>query len=174
MSLMGAGAPSGSGAVPHKCGDMLIVRIWSKEHQAYWRPESHGYTTETHDAGRYEAEDALARTEHCGPEKQILIEWDHDAKFLPRDEFKQWYREKYAATRGFMYPAPSRPELDQLIRQARDHVMTPEELFEQRVSFVYGNVSMSNPNVTREMVREVALAELPDKSKLTQMQRGRR
>ncbi len=74
--------------------------------------------------------------------------------------------------RRVLHSAPVRPELDELIRQARDHVMTPEDLFEQRVSFVYGNVSMANPNVTREMVREIALAELPSKSKLTQMIRG--
>jgi len=34
-----------------------------------------------------------------------------------------------------------RSELDRLIEAARNHVMTPEEVSEQRVSFVYGQMS---------------------------------
>lgn len=58
------------------------------------------------------------------------------------------------------------PSLKELLQKARRE-MTPEEIFEQRVSWVYDNLAMSNPDVTREMVREVALAELPDKRLLT-------
>lgn len=35
-----------------------------------------------------------------------------------------------------------------------DHKMTLQELWDQRVSWVYGNIGMSNPNVTREMVEK--------------------
>ena len=33
--------------------------------------------------------------------------------------------------------------------------MTPEQMREQRISFVYGNIGMSNPSITREMVERV-------------------
>lgn len=34
--------------------------------------------------------------------------------------------------------------------------MTKEERDKQRISFVYGNLNMSNPNITREMVEKAA------------------
>lgn len=46
--------------------------------------------------------------------------------------------------------------LDELIEVARKHEMTPEERYEQRVSFAYGNVAIESPRVTREMVAEIA------------------
>ena len=46
--------------------------------------------------------------------------------------------------------------LEELIEAARTHAMTDEEREEQRRSFVYGNCSISNPDVTRELVDEVA------------------
>lgn len=46
--------------------------------------------------------------------------------------------------------------LNKLLAWSRTHQMTPEEHEAQRRSFVYGNVKLSNPDVTREMVDEAA------------------
>jgi hypothetical protein len=46
------------------------------------------------------------------------------------------------------------PTLDQLIERARLHVMTPEEKFEQRVSFVYGQLADSANPPTKDEVRK--------------------
>lgn len=50
-------------------------------------------------------------------------------------------------------PAPDRPELNELLRKAAQYKMTPEERFEQRVSFVYGQLPFES-KVTKEEVRE--------------------
>lgn len=50
----------------------------------------------------------------------------------------------------------SKPTLAELVELARNYVMTPEELHEQRISFAYGNVAIENPRVTREMVEDAA------------------
>lgn len=47
-------------------------------------------------------------------------------------------------------------ELAALIAKAKTHIMTPEEVEEQRINFAFGNVQLHNPNVTEEMVREAA------------------
>ncbi len=36
------------------------VLIWSKEHNSWWRPNSHGYTTDQSQAGLYTEEEAKA------------------------------------------------------------------------------------------------------------------
>lgn len=41
--------------------------------------------------------------------------------------------------------------LEELVEKARNHVMTPEERFEQRVSFVYGQM---NGSMTKDEVRQ--------------------
>jgi hypothetical protein len=46
--------------------------------------------------------------------------------------------------------------LQQLLDEARNRVMTPEEKEEQRRSFAYGNTKIENPRITREMVDEAA------------------
>lgn len=56
----------------------------------------------------------------------------------------------------FLTPSWQDPELDQLLHAAKSHNMTPEEKQEQRISFAHGNVSMHNPEVTREMVEKQA------------------
>lgn len=59
------------------CGVSLsvdLVRIWSDEHGAYWRPNGSGYTHRASAAGIYTLADATARTSHCGPEKRIEFE----------------------------------------------------------------------------------------------------
>ena len=45
--------------------------------------------------------------------------------------------------------------LDELTESARDIVMSPEELRAQRRSFVYGNMTITNPDVTREIIARV-------------------
>ncbi len=45
------------------------------------------------------------------------------------------------------------PELLKLLKAVAKHVMTPEEIFEQKVSFVYGQLMDCAPNVTKEEVR---------------------
>ena len=46
--------------------------------------------------------------------------------------------------------------LEELLEHCRDYEMSPEEREEQRRSFAYGNVKLSNPAVTREMVDQAA------------------
>ncbi len=43
-------------------------------------------------------------------------------------------------------------QLNALIEAARKIEMTPEMQREQRQSFAFGNVSMHNPDVTRELI----------------------
>ena len=47
------------------------VRIWSGEWGSWWRPGGNGYTCDSSEAGIFVFEDALARSRHAGPEKQI-------------------------------------------------------------------------------------------------------
>lgn len=47
-------------------------------------------------------------------------------------------------------------ELLDALERAQHQPMTPAEKEAQRRSFVYGNVSLSNEDVTRELVDEVA------------------
>ncbi len=51
-----------------------IVRIWSREHGAWWRAERCGYTVHAEAAGLYAFADAWAAASHCGPEKRIVFE----------------------------------------------------------------------------------------------------
>lgn len=53
------------------------------------------------------------------------------------------------------------PELERLIELARDYVMPPEEVEEQKRSFAYGQVAIENPDVTREMVEDAAGVNYP-------------
>lgn len=48
-------------------------------------------------------------------------------------------------------PAPDRPDLTRLLINAAKVKMTPAQIREQRISFVFGQL-MESPNVTREMV----------------------
>lgn len=45
-------------------------------------------------------------------------------------------------------------DLTELLKRAAQHKMTPEEVFEQKVSWVYGQLMDCNPEVTKEQVRE--------------------
>lgn len=48
--------------------------------------------------------------------------------------------------------APNRPDLDMLLEKAKDIPITPSMLWDQRVSFVYGQMMDCNPGITREQV----------------------
>lgn len=48
-----------------------LVRIWSGEHGAWWRPDCAGYVWDINGAGVYKFEDAWAATFGLGPEKKI-------------------------------------------------------------------------------------------------------
>lgn len=55
-----------------------------------------------------------------------------------------------------MKPLPPHPELEALLKATRDlPPMTPAEQRAQRISFAYGNCSIENPNITREMVERL-------------------
>ena len=54
----------------------------------------------------------------------------------------------------FTKPLPPNAMLKELLEQCKNHKMTPEERRLQRISFAYGNASIENPNITREMVEE--------------------
>lgn len=56
-----------------KCETQGKVRIWSGEHQAWWRPNSAGYCLDVRDAGLYDRDEAERIVKHCGPEKKIAI-----------------------------------------------------------------------------------------------------
>ena len=45
--------------------------------------------------------------------------------------------------------------VDELIERSRDIVMSPEQLRAQRRSFAYGNTTIANPDVTREIIARV-------------------
>jgi len=45
-------------------------------------------------------------------------------------------------------------ELEKLVERAREIQMTPDQLRQQRRSFVYGNTHIENDRITREMVAE--------------------
>ena len=44
-------------------------------------------------------------------------------------------------------------ELETLLKAAASYKMTPEEIFEQKVSFVYGQMMDCAPHITKEQVR---------------------
>ncbi len=46
--------------------------------------------------------------------------------------------------------------VEEMVAVLREIDMTPEEIEAQRIDFAYGNVRLSNPNVTREDVMEAA------------------
>ena len=47
-------------------------------------------------------------------------------------------------------------DIQDLIKAAKNIVMTPEEKEQQRRSFAYGNTVIENPRITREMVYRAA------------------
>ncbi|MBI2676621.1 MAG: hypothetical protein HYX21_01530 [Candidatus Yanofskybacteria bacterium] len=47
-------------------------------------------------------------------------------------------------------------DLERLIERVKNIKMTEEELEEQRISWAYGNLKLSRPNLTRQEVKEAA------------------
>ncbi|MCA8834164.1 MAG: hypothetical protein K8953_03675 [Proteobacteria bacterium] len=47
--------------------------------------------------------------------------------------------------------------LDKLIEDARKVKPTEQDIFDHKVSFVYGNLKIDDDTITREMVRDAAL-----------------
>lgn len=47
---------------------------------------------------------------------------------------------------------PLDPELDALLKKSAKYVMTPAEIWDQRVSFAFGQLMDCSPNTTREQV----------------------
>ena len=47
-------------------------------------------------------------------------------------------------------------DLQYLIEEARKVEMTETQIMEQRESFAYGNSAIENPDITKELVAEVA------------------
>lgn len=90
--------------------------------------------------------------------------WDTSgltAPLPPWQEGKPMTPEESSAAKA-KWKAPVRSELDALIREsvAAYNAMTPEAKREmhrqQRISWVYGNLALSNPSITREMVEKAA------------------
>jgi hypothetical protein len=71
-----------------------------------------------------------------------------------------------AIRKSTLTQAPVRPELDRLLQQARETGVTEAELFEQRISFVYGNAP-EDSGITKETVRSavnrISMRPAPDK-----------
>ncbi len=55
--------------------------------------------------------------------------------------------------RKMLHPSVPKPELDELLKASVKHTMTPGELWDQRLSWAYGNVAMHNDRITKEAVR---------------------
>lgn len=50
------------------------------------------------------------------------------------------------------------PELEAALARVRDHKMTPQERFEQRVSFIYGQQDYDSPNPrTKDQIRQALI-----------------
>jgi hypothetical protein len=60
-----------------------------------------------------------------------------------------------AIRKSALKAAPARPELDRLLQQARETGVTDEQLFEQRISFAYGNAPEGS-SITKETARNAA------------------
>ena len=58
-------------------------------------------------------------------------------------------------SRRILNPAPSRPELDALLKKTANHKMTKEEIAVQRKSWVIGEMMIENPEMTREYVEKI-------------------
>lgn len=60
------------------------------------------------------------------------------------------------SARMHRHPAPTDAELDRLIERARNHVMSPAERDEQRISWVAGELGIEHPDWSPEYCRRLA------------------
>lgn len=56
---------------PHLASRFPRVRIYSGEWRAFWRGKGNGYTENAEESDVLDIGAAVAKTNHCGPEKQI-------------------------------------------------------------------------------------------------------
>ena len=61
-----------------------------------------------------------------------------------------------AARKSILKPAPRRPDLEALLKDAKEKGVTDEQLREQRISFVYGNAPAGANRITKESARLVS------------------
>ena len=54
-------------------------------------------------------------------------------------------------------PSPTRPRLDRLLEEAGKMQLTPQEIWDQRVSFAFGQMMDCSPEVTRDQVEARAV-----------------
>ncbi len=59
------------------------------------------------------------------------------------------------ARKPFLKSSKVDEELLELLKKSKDHVLTEDELSEQRVSFAFGN-AMANEKITKESVRRAS------------------
>ena len=57
-----------------------------------------------------------------------------------------------AARKSLMTAAPARPDLDRLLAQAKEQVVSEAVLAEQRASFIYGNAPQGS-KITKDSAR---------------------
>jgi len=60
-----------------------------------------------------------------------------------------------AARQSLLNPAPPRPELERLLKEAAKAGVTDEQLREQRISFAFGNAP-SGSRITKDSARKAA------------------
>lgn len=58
-----------------------------------------------------------------------------------------------------------RDALSDLLEKAREIKMTPRQIQEQRVSFVYGNTNIENDRITKQMVEDLDAKLTADEKK---------
>ncbi len=66
------------------------VRIYSREHRAWWREGGHGYTTVESDAGIFDFNDAYSHTWRCDPSKQIVYEVVEPEPQITDEQLWEW------------------------------------------------------------------------------------
>jgi hypothetical protein len=71
------------------------------------------------------------------------------------EAFEKRNTNRYQPTRLGPSPAVSK-ELQELLLLARVRVVTLVEIWDQRISWAYGNAVLSNPTITRAMVEAEA------------------
>ncbi len=55
-----------------------------------------------------------------------------------------------------MRPCPTRPELEELLKKAKKYCLTPQDIWDQRVSFVHGQLMNCSPATTKEDIIKAA------------------
>jgi hypothetical protein len=78
-----------------------LVRVWSFEHDAWWRPDHRGYTSSIEEAGLYprsEAEEICRKANYCGTLNEEIAEVNLTLKDKARRIIRQIGKQDNAAT----------------------------------------------------------------------------